>query len=98
MLKHQPHHFPPFPLPPPTQQEYFEQVFAQQYASIHRLETNKLRNVAKLFAHLLYADAVPWTVFEVGGGVCGWLPAPAVLPTYLAPPTPIKHYTGDPPE
>lgn len=48
-------------------------MFAQQYASIHRLETNKLRNVAKLFAHLLYADAVPWTVFEVcGKGGGGW--------------------------
>lgn len=57
---------PTLRFPPPPHQEYFEQVFAQQYATIHRLETNKLRNVAKLFAHLLYADAVPWTVFEVG--------------------------------
>ena len=35
-------------------QEYFDQCFVKQYQSIHRLETNKLRNVAKLFAHLLY--------------------------------------------
>jgi pre-mRNA-splicing factor CWC22 len=27
---------------------------------IHRLETNKLRNVAKFFAHLLGTDALPW--------------------------------------
>jgi pre-mRNA-splicing factor CWC22 len=32
-----------------------------QYDTIHRLETNKLRNIAKLFAHLLYTDAIPWT-------------------------------------
>ncbi|KAM3567769.1 hypothetical protein VYU27_010091, partial [Nannochloropsis oceanica] len=42
----------------------FEEAFNQQYATIHRLETNKLRNVAKLFSHLLYSDALPWTVFE----------------------------------
>ena len=29
-----------------------------------RLETNKLRNVARFFAHLLYSDAVPWTCLE----------------------------------
>lgn len=29
-----------------------------------RLETNKLRNVAKFFAHLLYTDALPWTCLE----------------------------------
>jgi hypothetical protein len=28
---------------------------------IHRLETNKLRNVACLFAHLLATDALPWS-------------------------------------
>lgn len=40
------------------------QAFATQYATIHRLETNKLRNVAKFFAHLLHTDALPWTCFE----------------------------------
>jgi pre-mRNA-splicing factor CWC22 len=29
-----------------------------------RLETNKLRNVAKFFAHLLCTDALPWTCME----------------------------------
>jgi len=43
-------------------QEAFEAAFEQQYAGIHRLETNKLRNVAKLFAYLLQCDALPWTV------------------------------------
>ncbi|XP_015160907.1 pre-mRNA-splicing factor CWC22 homolog [Solanum tuberosum] len=41
-------------------QENFEKCFVQQYSMIHRLETNKLRNVAKFFAHLLGTDALPW--------------------------------------
>ncbi|XP_071942804.1 uncharacterized protein [Antedon mediterranea] len=35
-------------------------VFGEQYDVCHRLETNKLRNVAKFFSHLLYTDAIPW--------------------------------------
>ena len=42
--------------------ESFEGIFSEQYETIHRLETNKLRNVARLFAHLLYTDSVPWSV------------------------------------
>ncbi|CAI5737206.1 unnamed protein product [Peronospora destructor] len=45
-------------------QDAFDECFAEQYSLIHRFETNKLRNVAKLFAHLLFTDALPWTVFE----------------------------------
>ena len=45
-------------------QEAFETAFGEQYSTIHRLEINKLRNVAKFFAHLLHTDALPWTVFE----------------------------------
>ncbi|KAL6203717.1 hypothetical protein ACLB2K_027416 [Fragaria x ananassa] len=41
-------------------QENFEKCFVQQYSMSHRLETNKLRNVAKFFAHLLGTDALPW--------------------------------------
>ncbi|CAN7085887.1 unnamed protein product [Brassica oleracea var. botrytis] len=40
-------------------QENFDKCFVQQYSMIHRLETNKLRNVAKFFAHLLGTDALP---------------------------------------
>jgi len=40
----------------------FQRMFAEQYDVIHRLETNKLRNVAKLFAHLLHTDAISWEV------------------------------------
>ncbi|XP_028115201.1 pre-mRNA-splicing factor CWC22 homolog [Camellia sinensis] len=43
-------------------QENFEKCFVQQYSMIHRLETNKLRNVAKFFAHLLGTFALPWHV------------------------------------
>lgn len=44
--------------------ESFESIFKEQYDTIHRLETNKLRNVAKVFAHLLYTDSLPWSVLE----------------------------------
>ncbi|KAJ1695793.1 hypothetical protein LUZ63_012491 [Rhynchospora breviuscula] len=43
-------------------QENFEKCFVQQYSMIHRLETIKLLNVAKFFAHLLGTDALPWHV------------------------------------
>ena len=36
----------------------------KQYMIIHRLETNKLRNVASLFAHLLSTDGLPWSVLQ----------------------------------
>lgn len=42
----------------------FEKTFEEQYASIHRLDTNKLRNISKFYSHLLYTDSMPWTVFE----------------------------------
>ena len=43
-------------------QGIFEKCFVQHYSMIHRLETNKLRNVAKFFAHLLGTFALPWHV------------------------------------
>lgn len=39
----------------------FHEAFIAQYSTIHRLETNKLRNVAKLFAHLLHTDSLSWS-------------------------------------
>ena len=42
----------------------FQECFYKQYATIHRLDTNKLRNIAKFFAHLLQTDAIEWRVFE----------------------------------
>merc|ERR1712071_714814 len=32
----------------------FEQIFKDTYDTIHRLDTNKLRNVGKMFAHLFF--------------------------------------------
>lgn len=40
-------------------------VLPCRYQTVHRLETNKLRQMAKLFAHLFFTDAVPWNVLEV---------------------------------
>ncbi|ESW18273.1 hypothetical protein PHAVU_006G027300 [Phaseolus vulgaris] len=45
-------------------QENFEKCFVQQYSTIHRLETNKLRNVAKFCAHLFGTYALPWHVLS----------------------------------
>ncbi|KAL3855231.1 hypothetical protein ACJMK2_014451 [Sinanodonta woodiana] len=42
----------------------FQTMFAEQYNTIHRLETNKLRNVAKFFGHLLFTDAISWGVLS----------------------------------
>ncbi len=42
----------------------FEDIFRNAYDTIHRFETCKLRNVAKLFAHMLHTDAIPWTVLS----------------------------------
>ncbi|MEW5319484.1 MAG: hypothetical protein WDW38_010633 [Sanguina aurantia] len=44
--------------------DLYEGMFQEQYAIIHRLETNKLRNIASLFAHMLSADALPWTALS----------------------------------
>ena len=44
--------------------EPFTQIFKSCYDTIHRFETNKLRNVAKLFAHLLITDAISWDVLS----------------------------------
>lgn len=44
--------------------DVFDDMFAIQYVSIHHLETGKLRNVAKFFAHLLQSDALDWGILE----------------------------------
>merc|ERR1711892_1482941 len=48
-----------------TYQEPFSQIFLDTYNTVHRLETGKLRNVAKFYAHLLYTDAIGWSVLSV---------------------------------
>ncbi|CEQ39970.1 SPOSA6832_01542, partial [Sporobolomyces salmonicolor] len=47
-----------------TWQMAYEQCFVNYYATIHRYETNRLRNIARFFGHLLMTDAISWTVLE----------------------------------
>ncbi|KAJ6544061.1 hypothetical protein B0H19DRAFT_999676 [Mycena capillaripes] len=42
----------------------FEQAFGNYYTTIHRYETNRLRNIARFFGHLLASDAISWLVLE----------------------------------
>ncbi|KAI0059042.1 MIF4G-domain-containing protein [Artomyces pyxidatus] len=44
--------------------ECFEQAFGTYYGTIHRYETNRLRNIARLFGHLVANDAVSWAVLS----------------------------------
>lgn len=45
--------------------EPFQKIFADTYTTVHRLETGKLRNVSKFFAHLFFTDAIGWEVMGV---------------------------------
>lgn len=45
--------------------ELFEASFAKYYETIHRYETNRLRNIARFFGHLLSTDAIGWHVLSV---------------------------------
>lgn len=44
--------------------ELFENSFRTYYETIHRYETNRLRNIAKFFGHMLASDALGWHVFS----------------------------------
>ncbi|KAJ8930383.1 hypothetical protein NQ314_016810 [Rhamnusium bicolor] len=48
-----------------TYVEPFQQIFKDTYATTHRLDANRLRNVSKFFAHLLFTDAISWEVLEI---------------------------------
>ncbi|PSN47549.1 Pre-mRNA-splicing factor CWC22 [Blattella germanica] len=47
-----------------TYEKFFGLLAQDTYDTIHRLDTNKLRNVAKFFAHLLFTDAISWEVLS----------------------------------
>ncbi|OMJ82911.1 hypothetical protein SteCoe_16309 [Stentor coeruleus] len=49
----------------PAYQEHFQVSFQKYFLSIDCMETNKLRNAAKFFAHLLFTDAISWVVFQI---------------------------------
>ena len=40
----------------------FETAFGTYYDTVHRYETNRLRNIARFFGHLLANDAISWNV------------------------------------
>ena len=43
----------------------YEQSFRTYYDTIHRYETNRLRNIARFFGALLATDSISWACFEV---------------------------------
>ncbi|EON63193.1 hypothetical protein W97_02420 [Coniosporium apollinis CBS 100218] len=45
--------------------DLFEAAFVKYYDTIHRYETNRLRILACVFAHLLASDAIGWHVLSV---------------------------------
>uniref|UniRef100_A0A915B042 MI domain-containing protein n=1 Tax=Parascaris univalens TaxID=6257 RepID=A0A915B042_PARUN len=45
-------------------QEAFERIARDTYNTIHRFEITKLRNMARLVAHLLSTDAISWEVLD----------------------------------
>lgn len=45
--------------------DLFEQSFGKYYDTIHRYETNRLRNIARFFGHLLSSDAIGWHVLSI---------------------------------
>ncbi|KAI0093712.1 hypothetical protein BDY19DRAFT_268878 [Irpex rosettiformis] len=44
--------------------ECFEEAFNNYYNTIHRYETNRLRNIARFFGHLIATDSISWAVME----------------------------------
>jgi pre-mRNA-splicing factor CWC22 len=45
--------------------ELFETAFAEYYEKIHRYDSNKLRNIARLFGHMFGSDALGWHCLSV---------------------------------
>ncbi|GBE82742.1 hypothetical protein BKA93DRAFT_925890 [Sparassis latifolia] len=44
--------------------ECFEQAFENYYTTIHRYETNRLRNIARFFGHLFATDSISWVAMS----------------------------------
>lgn len=38
--------------------------FVDKYATIHRYETAKIRNLSKFFAHLFFTNAIDWRILK----------------------------------
>lgn len=48
-----------------TWSDAFKKIFTENYNTIHRFESNPLRNVSKFWGHMLSSDALDWEVLEV---------------------------------
>ncbi|TIA93175.1 hypothetical protein E3P99_00316 [Wallemia hederae] len=46
-------------------QECFQRSFCGFYETIHRYETNRLRNIARFFGHLFASDGVNWSCMNI---------------------------------
>ncbi|KAG6365244.1 hypothetical protein INS49_006853 [Diaporthe citri] len=45
--------------------DLFEAAFADYYEKIHRYDSNKLRNIARLFGHMFGSDAIGWHCLSI---------------------------------
>ena len=45
--------------------ELFIKAFINHYNAIFKMEVSKIRNLAKLFGHLIYRFAIDWSMFQV---------------------------------
>ncbi|KAI1458349.1 MIF4G-domain-containing protein [Annulohypoxylon moriforme] len=45
--------------------DLFTQSFEKYYETIHRYETNRLRNIARFFGHLFGSDAIGWHALSI---------------------------------
>jgi pre-mRNA-splicing factor CWC22 len=43
----------------------FLEAFEKHFATVHRLDTNKLRNAAKFYGHLMYTETIDWSGLNV---------------------------------
>ncbi|PWN91639.1 MIF4G-domain-containing protein [Acaromyces ingoldii] len=48
-----------------TWSECYEVCFRNYYDTIHRYETNRLRNIARFFGSIVAADAISWACFSI---------------------------------
>lgn len=46
-------------------QEYFEKHLVDTFENIHRYETNRIRNIAKFYAHLIATDSIALVVLSI---------------------------------
>ncbi|RWA12405.1 hypothetical protein EKO27_g2712 [Xylaria grammica] len=44
--------------------DLFEQAFQNKYDTIHRYDTNQLRNIARFYGHMFASDAIGWHCFS----------------------------------